>query len=80
MRLLKKLYEKRTGKPAPYYYNYNLLTVIAKPIRKWLTNVVAANCPFNCIRIFYTVYAVLKSVKMSLSECGAIWMICAMTW
>ena len=52
MRLLKKLYEKRTGKPAPYYYNYSLLTVIAKPIRKWLTNVVAANCPFNCIRIF----------------------------
>ena len=52
MRLLKKLYEKRTGKPAPYYYNYSLLTIIAKPIRKWLTNVVAANCPFNCIRIF----------------------------
>lgn len=52
MRLLKKLYEKRTGKPAPYYYNYSLLTVIAKPIRKWLTNVVAANCPFNCIRVF----------------------------
>ena len=52
MRLLKKLYEKRTGKPAPYYYNYSLLTVIAKPIRKWLTNVVAANCPFNCIHIF----------------------------
>ncbi len=52
MRLLKKLYEKRTGKPAPYYYNYSLLAVIAKPIRKWLTNVVAANCPFNCIRIF----------------------------
>lgn len=52
MRFLKKLYEKRTGKPAPYYYNYSLLTIIAKPIRKWLTNVVAANCPFNCIRIF----------------------------
>lgn len=52
MRLLKKLYEKRTGKPAPYYYEYSLLTIIAKPIRKWLTNVVAANCPFNCVRIF----------------------------
>lgn len=49
---MKKLYEKRTGKPAPYYYNYSLLTIIAKPVRKWLTNVVAANCPFNCIRIF----------------------------
>lgn len=52
MRLLKKIYEKSTGKPAPYYFNYSLLTVITKPIRKWITNVVAANCPFNCIRIF----------------------------
>lgn len=51
MRLLKKIYEKRTGKPAPYYLNYSLFTIIAKPIRKWVTNVVAANCPFNCIRI-----------------------------
>ena len=52
MRLLKKIYEKSTGKPAPYYFNYSLLTIITKPIRKWITNVVAANCPFNCIRIF----------------------------
>lgn len=52
MKLLKRLYEKRTGKEAPYYYNYSLLTIFCKPIRKWLTNVVAANCPFNCIRIF----------------------------
>ena len=52
MRLLKKLYEKRTGKPAPYYFNYSLFTIITKPIRKWVTNVVAANCPFNCVRIF----------------------------
>ena len=52
MRLLKKLYKKWTGKPAPYYYNHSLLSIIVKPIRKWLTNVLAANCPFNCIRIF----------------------------
>ena len=52
MRFLKKAYEKRTGKPAPYYFSYSLLTIITKPIRKWVTNVVAANCPFNCIRIF----------------------------
>lgn len=51
MKLLKWLYEKKNKKPAPYYYNYSLLTIIAKPIRKWLTNAVAANCPFNCIRI-----------------------------
>ena len=51
MRLLKWIYEKTHHKPAPYYYNYSLLKIIFKPIRKWLTNVVAANCPFNCIRI-----------------------------
>lgn len=51
MRVLKFFYEKTHHKPAPYYYNFSLLKIIAKPIRKWLTNVVAANCPFNCIRI-----------------------------
>lgn len=51
MRLLKAIYEKTHNKPAPYYYNYSLGTIIFKPIRKWLTNTVAANCPFNCIRI-----------------------------
>jgi len=51
MRILKWIYEKRHKKSAPYYYNYSIFTVIFKPIRKWLTNTVAANCPFNCIRI-----------------------------
>lgn len=35
--------------PAPYYYNYSFAKIFFKPIRKWLTNVVAANCQFNCI-------------------------------
>lgn len=51
MKLIKFFYEKFTGKKAPYYFNYSILTIIAKPIRKYFTNVVAANCPFNCIRI-----------------------------
>ena len=51
MKLVKFLYEKFTGKKAPYYFNYSILTIITKPIRKYFTNVVAANCPFNCIRI-----------------------------
>lgn len=51
MKLLKFIYEKTYHKPAPYYYNYSIIKIIAKPIRKWLTNVVAADCPFNCIRI-----------------------------
>ena len=51
MRLLKWIYEKRHKKPAPYYYNYSLWSILTKPIRKWLTNSVAPNSPFNCIRI-----------------------------
>ena len=51
MRLLKWLYEKTEGKPAPYYFDYSLWTIISKPIRKWLTNTLAANCPFNNVRI-----------------------------
>lgn len=52
MKLLKRLYEKTNKAPAPYYYDYSLFTVIAKPVRKWLTNTLAANCPFNCVRIW----------------------------
>ena len=51
MRLLKTIYEKTHNEPAPYYYNYSAKTIFLKPIRKWLTNTVAASCPFNCIRI-----------------------------
>lgn len=52
MKLLKWIYEKTHNCEAPYYFNYGLLTVIKKPIRKWFTNVVAANCPFNSIRVW----------------------------
>lgn len=51
MILAKWLYEKVKGKPAPYYYNYSLLTVLCKPVRKFIAQVLAPNCPFNCIRI-----------------------------
>ncbi len=52
MTLLAWTYNKITKKKPPYYFNYSILTILGKPIRKWITNVVAANCPFNCIRIF----------------------------
>lgn len=52
MKILKWAYEKINKRPAPYYYNYSILTVIKKPIRKWITNSVAYNCPFNNVRIF----------------------------
>ena len=51
MKILAWLYEKKNKKPAPYYYHYSLLTILSKPLRKWLVNGVAPTCPFNCIRI-----------------------------
>lgn len=52
MKLLPTIYEKATGREAPYYLHYSLLTLLLKPIRKWVVNVAAANCPFNNIRIW----------------------------
>lgn len=52
MKLVGWIYKKVKKKEPPYYCNYSLLTIVIKPIRKWFVNVVAANCPFNCIRIF----------------------------
>lgn len=51
MRLLKEIYEKKMGKPAPYYYDYSLLTIISKPVRKFASQVIAPNCPFNNLRV-----------------------------
>lgn len=52
MRILRFIYKKIYKKDPPYYFNYSIITMILKPIRKWVTNVVAANSPFNCVRIF----------------------------
>ena len=52
MRVAKYIYEKVKKTPAPYYYNYSLLTVIRKPIRKWIAQTLAPRCVFNCVRIF----------------------------
>ena len=51
MKLLKAAYEKITGKEASYYYSYSILTIIGKPIRKFVAQVLAPNCPFNNLRI-----------------------------
>ena len=51
MKLLKFAYEKIKGKPAPYYYDYSILTIIGKPIRKWICQVIAPNCVSNHIRV-----------------------------
>ena len=52
MKVLRWMYKKIKGQDPPYYFDYSIGTIIAKPIKKWITNVVAANCPFNCVRIF----------------------------
>ena len=52
MKLLKYIYEKYYGRPAPYYYSYSMGIIVMKPIRKWLTNSIASSCPFNNVRIF----------------------------
>lgn len=52
MKILKWLYEKKMKRSAPYYFNYSIATIIKKPIRKWITNSIAYNCPFNNVRIF----------------------------
>ena len=52
MLILKYIYEKINNKPAPYYYNYSVSTIIKKPIRKFVANVITPICPFNNVRIF----------------------------
>lgn len=51
MKIAKIAYEKMKGKTAPYYYNYSLLTIIGKPIRKFFAQVVAPNIVFNNLRV-----------------------------
>lgn len=51
MKPLKFIYEKTTGKTAPYYFDYSIRTSLVKPARKFIAQVLAQNCPFNNIRI-----------------------------
>lgn len=51
MNIKKIIYEKLTKRAAPYYYDYSIFKILIKPLRKWLVNVVAANSPFNCVRV-----------------------------
>ena len=52
LKLFKFIYEKAKGEKAPYYFDYSIFTIISKPIRKFVSQVLAPNCPFNTIRIF----------------------------
>ena len=44
--------KKTTGKAAPYYFSYSIITILGKPIRKFFAQVVAPNIVFNNVRIF----------------------------
>lgn len=51
-KIVASVYEKLYKRPAPEYVRrYSVWHVIMIPIRKWLTNSVAAHCPFNGIRV-----------------------------
>lgn len=52
MKILRKYYEKK-GESVPYYCDYSLLVILTKPIRKYVAQVIAPNCPFNFLRIFF---------------------------
>ena len=51
MRIIKAIYEKVTGKSAPYYFDYSIITILIKPIRKFFVQVIAPNMEFNSVRI-----------------------------
>lgn len=46
--LYKKIHKDATP---PYYYNYSLWTIIAKPIRKYFSAVIIPTIPFSNLRV-----------------------------
>lgn len=52
MKLLQFLYRKIYKKEPPRYYYYSILTIIIKPIRKYLNVVIIPNIPFRNMRVF----------------------------
>ena len=51
MYLVEKFYKIFLKKEAPYYAKYSLVTIIWKPIRKYLNVVVIPNVPFTNLRV-----------------------------
>jgi len=49
--ILEQLYEKILRKEPPYYAKYSLLTILWKPIRKYLNVVIIPNIPFSSLRV-----------------------------
>ena len=51
MYLAQLFYKKMLKKEPPYYAKYSLLTIVWKPIRKYLNVVIIPNIPFSNLRV-----------------------------
>jgi acetyltransferase-like isoleucine patch superfamily enzyme len=51
MWLVKFYYRNIKKTDVPYYVNYSIIKVIAKPFRKILIHNIAPSCPFNSLRV-----------------------------
>jgi len=51
MYLAEQFYKKILKKEPPYYAKYSLVTIVWKPIRKYLNVVVVPNVPFSSLRV-----------------------------
>lgn len=49
--MISRLIYRNNEKLASYYSNHSAISLLFKPIRKWITNSVAPRCPFNAIRL-----------------------------
>ena len=51
MYIIEKFYEKVLKKDPPYYAKYSILTILWKPIRKYINVVIIPNVPFSGLRV-----------------------------
>ena len=51
MYIVEKFYKKVLKKEPPYYAKYSLVTIIWKPIRKYINVVIIPNTPFSNFRV-----------------------------
>ncbi len=51
MYIVEQFYKKILKKEPPYYAKYSLLTIMWKPIRKYLNVVIIPNVPFSNLRV-----------------------------
>lgn len=51
MYIVEQFYKKILKKETPYYAKYSMITIIWKPIRKYINVVIIPNVPFSTLRI-----------------------------